>query len=280
MASDERSGEELPEPHHVGEAYSVRNPLPTVERFIARKDKEAKASASQPLTADSRKSETAAGEASEIIADVPIGDEKTNVLFSPPPDIDLHKVFKLMDERTMHVCFVVAAVVFLLDWYLVGGAIKGFFKAAFAAASVSFALFLVLDSITKQAGKIATRKAKPNVERVKYVPESVEWMNMLVQTVWSAISEEYFAQVRTQIEEQIKAVIPISLIHVSIPVINQGKNAVRVLSIRSLPDSEFEELIPSHGVDKSVSSEEKQRLEKAAEEEEGGTFYVSRKRYC
>jgi len=43
--------------------------------------------------------------------------------------------------------------------------------------------------------------------------------------------------------------------------------------MRSLPDSEFGDLVPTHGLNKSGSSNEAQEREKAIEREEGGVFY-------
>lgn len=57
--------------------------------------------------------------------------------------------------------------------------------------------------------------------------------------------------------------------------IGQGSNPLRILSMRSLPDSEMGHLVPTAGIDSDMSTDEKKQKERQLEEDEGAEYYVS-----
>jgi len=56
--------------------------------------------------------------------------------------------------------------------------------------------------------------------------------------------------------------------------IGQGTNPLRILSMRSLPDSEMGDLIPQTGLDSDKTIDEKKQMERQLEEDEGAEYYV------
>jgi len=99
-------------------------------------------------------------------------------------------------------------------------------------------------------------------------------MNSLVETLWHTLQQDFFDNITAQANDTIKTFVPEGVpATVKITELSHGCHSVRVLSMRSLPDSEFGDLVPTHGLDKSGSTEQSKAREKAIEEEEGGVFY-------
>lgn len=58
--------------------------------------------------------------------------------------------------------------------------------------------------------------------------------------------------------------------------IGQGTNPLRILSMRSLPDSEMGSLVPHGGVDSDKTADQRKQIERQLEEDEGAEYYVRR----
>lgn len=206
--------------------------------------------------------------------DVPIGAEKSNVLFQPTPDVDLSMAFKAVHKDARGIAYVILVSVIILDWLFIGGGWNGLLKSLFPAAGVAGAIYFILISVGQSAGSGNIESAEPKVEKLRYVPESVEWMNSLVETLWHTLQQEFFDGIATQIDDTIKPFIPKGIpVAVKIAELGNGIVPVRVLSMRSLPDSEFGDLVPTHGIDKHNTAADVAAREKAIEREEGGVFY-------
>ncbi|KAK6347996.1 hypothetical protein TWF718_005817 [Orbilia javanica] len=281
--------------HHIGEAYSKERPVPTVPRFIRHQKERAEASRKQEADlarlqkkreAQSRKRNgLEPGKQEETkpdiikpakdarTSDVPIGDDKTNVLYHPPPEVEMGDIFTAIQEYTLQAAYVCAGAIVILDWLIIGGGFIGLLKSLLPAGGVGFIVFYVLTQIVQSAQTTYVEKSEPAVERMKYVPESVEWVNSLLDTVWQVISEDVFKQIAQQVEDQVKAFIPVDFIKFKVVEIGHGTRPVRILSMRSLPDSEFGELVAAHGDTKGMSQEEIAQQEEKAKQELGGIFY-------
>jgi hypothetical protein len=101
------------------------------------------------------------------------------------------------------------------------------------------------------------------------LPESVEWMNTLLQVVWGLINPDMFAAVADTLEDVMQASVPGIIENVRVAEINQGSNPLRILSIRALPDDQMKEM-------KQAIHEENKKTkdpQEAAADEEGGDFY-------
>ena len=274
------------DPTRYGQAYSKRNPPQNIQVFQEHQQKRQEASRryfesnetkaatggqddpsqEAPSTDDGPK----AGETD----DVPIGAEKSNVLFHPTPDVNFDLVFDAIHKDLRGVSYVVFGAIILLDWLFIGGGFKGFVKSFLPAGGVAAAVYFILNMVGQSAAQRKIDQSEPKTEKLKYVPESVEWMNSLVETLWATLQQEFFDNIASQINDTIKPYIPESVpATVKITGLGHGCQSVRVLSMRSLPDSEFGDLVPTHGIDRSGSVEQAKAREKAAEREEGGVFY-------
>ncbi|EGX52472.1 hypothetical protein AOL_s00043g261 [Orbilia oligospora ATCC 24927] len=284
--------------HRVGEAYSKEHPVPTVPRFIrhqreraeASKKEEAELAKRQKARDDQARKQKVSGpkdtgkegeKKPDVIkpakdartSDVPIGDDKTNVLYHPPPEVEMGDVFTAIQEHTLQAAYICAGAIVLLDWFIIGGGFLGFLRSLLPAGGVGFAVFYVLSQIVQNAQTTHVEKSEPAVERMKYVPESVEWLNSLLDTVWQVISEDVFKQIAQQVEDQVKTFIPVDFVKFKVAEIGHGTRPVRILSMRSLPDSEFGELVAAHGDTKGMSQEEIAKQEEKVKQELGGIFY-------
>jgi Ca2+-dependent lipid-binding protein len=271
------------EPTKYGQAYSERNPPPNIQTFREEQEKQHEASQKyfKRETEDKVKEhepQIASTDTREVKSDatddVPIGAEKSNVLFQPTPAVNFNQVFETVQSDAIRAAYVVLGSIIVLDWLFIGGGIKGLLKSLFPAAGVSGAVYLVLSSVGKTAAKSGLSREAAKTEKLAYVPESVEWMNTLVETLWHTLQQDFFDNIASIINESIKPYIPDSVpATVKITKLSHGTQSVRVLSVRSLPDSEFGDLVPTHGLDKSGSVEQQQAREKAVQREEGGVFY-------
>ncbi|KAI9738144.1 MAG: hypothetical protein M1818_005573 [Claussenomyces sp. TS43310] len=278
-------------PRQYGQAYSERNPPPNVQAFREQEQQRHEASRRyfESAEGDSTKSvenegqgdptghekpESDDGAKAGATDDVPIGAEKSNVLFQPMPQADINRVFDTLRKDSLQASSVIFVVIVVLDWLLIGRSLKLLLKSMLPASGVAVAVYFILTGIGKNAADRKLNQSDPETEKLKYVPESVEWMNSLVETLWGTLQQEFFDNIASQINDTIQPYIPKGVpATVKITDLGHGCHSARVLSMRSLPDSEFGDLVPTHGIDKSGSVAEAKEREAAVEREEGGVFY-------
>lgn len=274
------------DPTQYGQAYSERNPPPNIQGLREHEAKRQEASRAyfaetqekeKPQKHTERKDQASAAEdgpQAGATDDVPIGAEKSNVLFHPTPEVNFDRVFKAIENDLRQVSCVVFGAIIILDWLFIGGGWKGLSKSLFPAGGVAAAVYYVLTHVGQQAAERKMESSDPKTEKLRYVPESVEWMNSLVETLWATLQQSFFDGIAEQVNDMIKPYIPENIpATVKITELGHGCHSVRVLSMRSLPDSEFGDLVPTHGLDKSGSVEQAKERENAAAREEGGVFY-------
>lgn len=274
------------DPTQYGQAYSERNPPTNIQAFRERQQtkqeasnryfesKKTEADTVQTEDSEDKTPQTDDGPKAGETDDVPIGAEKSNVLFHPPPAVDFDRVFDSVEKDLKQVSCLVFGAIIVLDWLFIGGGFKGFVKSVFPSAGVAVAVYYVLQMVSQNATLRKIERVEHKTEKLRYVPESVEWMNSLVQTLWGTLQQEFFDNIASQINDTLKSYTPESVpASVKITGLGHGCHSVRVLSMRSLPDSEFGDMVPSHGLEKSESVDDVKEREKAIEMEEGGVFY-------
>ena len=102
---------------------------------------------------------------------------------------------------------------------------------------------------------------------LSHVPESAEWLNALLKTVWTTLdAERVFSGVGDTLEDVMQASVPRVVEHVKVKDLSQGKEPIRVVSIRALANGEVGEL-------KKTRQKEVRDPEEVKAEEEGGGFY-------
>ncbi|BFZ57067.1 hypothetical protein PYCC9005_004117 [Savitreella phatthalungensis] len=265
---------DLPEPKQYGAPYSERNPPPNVQDFRRHeKLKEENIAAQKESSSSAVKQSDGLADAPILAStragatdDVPIGAEKSNVLLHPTPDVDFGKVIKVLQKDTLLICYVVFGAIMVLNLLLIGGGWRAILKSTFPASGVAAGVYFVLESVVQK--EIEYDQTPPKVEKLKFVPESVEWMNTLTATLWATLQQEFFDNIASQANDVIKGYGPAKIVE-----LGHGVSPVRVLSMRSLPDEEFGALVPAHGIDRESSLADRKAREKAIEREEGGIFY-------
>ncbi|KAH6666266.1 C2 domain protein [Halenospora varia] len=279
------------EPTPYGQAYSERNPPPNIQslrehqqgrqeesrRYFDEKEAEAAHKSGTKGKSNSTGHEVRTaddGPKAGATDDVPIGGEKSNVLFHPTPQVNFNHVYDTLKKDLRQVSYVIFGSVIVLDWLFIGGGWLGFLKSLLPATGVAVAVYFILATAGQKSLGGHMDQTAPKTEKLAYVPESVEWMNSLVETLWDTLQQNFFDGIRDQINDTIKPYIPDGVpATVKITDLGHGCQSVRVLSMRSLPDSEFGALVPTHGLDKEGSVEEQKEREKKVAMEQGGVFY-------
>ena len=94
-------------------------------------------------------------------------------------------------------------------------------------------------------------------------------MNTLVGIVWGLINPDMFVSLADTLEDVMQASLPGVIENVRVAEINQGKNPVRILSLRALPDNHVKELKTSiHEQNENVKDPQE-----LLADEEGGDYY-------
>ncbi|KAM0755850.1 hypothetical protein T439DRAFT_308275 [Meredithblackwellia eburnea MCA 4105] len=121
---------------------------------------------------------------------------------------------------------------------------SGFVAFVFRSSLIGAAMFA-----TWASHGIVTRKIEKELERVRLdllkqradqysppTPESTEWLNAFTATIWPLINPEMFQSVVDMIEDVMQASLPGFIDAVKVDDFTIGKNALRIVSMRGLPD--------------------------------------------
>lgn len=202
-------------------------------------------------------------------SDVPIHGEKTNILFHPTPSVSYEPTFARLEERGL---WLVAGV--FLGIVLVGRVFGGRYLGLIPLAMcVSSGIWLWVKEVVRSGREVQweSEKERGKTATANLLPESVEWMNTLLGIVWGLVNPDMFSAVADTLEDVMQASVPGIIQNVRVAEINQGSNPIRILSLRSLPDSheEIKELKTAmHNENKKNKDPQE-----AAADAEGGDFY-------
>ncbi|KAF9883064.1 hypothetical protein FE257_004143 [Aspergillus nanangensis] len=202
-------------------------------------------------------------------SDVPIHGEITNILFHPTPSITYKPMFDQLERRGMGLCIgIVFGILFV--GRLFGTSLWGL---SILAACVASGVWLWVEAVIKSGRDMewSSEQLRGQTATANLLPESVEWMNTFLGVVWGLVNPEMLSPVADTIEDIMQASAPGVVENVRIAEIDQGNNPLRILSLRSLPDSneQVQQL-------KDNVREENQRNkdpDEAAALEEGGSHY-------
>jgi len=210
-----------------------------------------------------------------ITKEYALHDSKTEALYHPMPAADLQSAFNTLEDAMNKITLAVVAGTILLNWLFVGGRIKGLIASCFTGAVVSVALHLWLRKIQQDANdkNWASEKQRAKYAQQSLLPESVEWLNQMVGTIWQLINPEMFQAVADTLEDVMQASVPPSIIeNVKVSAIDQGKNPLKILSLRALPDA-------TSGRDNKLNENqtpeeiEKKKKEREMEEDPDSKYY-------
>ncbi|KAI2926866.1 hypothetical protein CBS63078_2168 [Aspergillus niger] len=200
-------------------------------------------------------------------SDVPIHGEKTNILFHPTPTVTYKPMFDKLESRGIGLCLgIVAAIVFTGRMF--GGSLWGLLPLAFGVAS---GVWLWIQELIRSGREMewSSEQIRGQMATANLLPESVEWINSFLGVFWGLINPEMLTPVADTIEDIMQASAPGVVENVRIAEIDQGNNSIRILSLRSLPDSHVQQL-KDHIHEENVKNKDPQE---AAAAEEGGSYY-------
>ncbi|KAF2219567.1 hypothetical protein BDZ85DRAFT_322340 [Elsinoe ampelina] len=200
-------------------------------------------------------------------SDVPIHGEKTNILFHPTPSVSYEPMFESLERRAGILCIAIFLGTIIIG-NMFGGALKGLIPLGGVLAS---GVWLWMKEVVRSGREIewSSEKERGETATANLLPESVEWMNSFMGIVWGLVNPDMFQSVADTLEDVMQASVPGVIENVRVAEINQGSNPLRILSLRSLPDSHMKEM-------KTAIHEENKKSkdpQEAAADEEGGDYY-------
>jgi hypothetical protein len=177
-------------------------------------------------------------------------------------------MFASIEARANVLCVGVFLGVVFIGKALGGGSLWALVPLAAAVAS---AVFLWAKDLIRQGRAVewSSEQKRGETAVVNLIPESVEWLNTMLGLVWGLVNPDMFAAVADTLEDVMQASVPGVIEHVKVNEISQGRNPLRILSLRALPDGHVQDLKEEiHKRDAKMKDPQE-----LAAEEEGGEFY-------
>ena len=176
-------------------------------------------------------------------------------------------MFKALEQRAGGLCIAILLSVVILG-KMFGGALKGLIPLGMCLAS---GVWLWMKEVVRSGREVewSSEQSRGETATANLLPESVEWMNTLLNIVWGLINPDMFAGVADTLEDVMQASVPGIINNVRVAEIDQGSNPIRILSLRALPDARVEDL------KQSIREHNKKTKDpqEAAADEEGGDYY-------
>lgn len=91
------------------------------------------------------------------------------------------------------------------------------------------------------------------------IPESTQWLNSLLSSVWSLINPDLFTSLADTLEDVMQASLPKLVRMISVEDLGQGSEAIRILGIRWLPTGAAAQNVSTDGKIKSDKGQESDR---------------------
>ncbi|KAF8323426.1 hypothetical protein DL93DRAFT_2223342 [Clavulina sp. PMI_390] len=176
--------------------------------------------------------------------------QPTNVSFQPyPPEISTESMKGFLGHMDK-MGYALAAGLAAIWVFTVFG--RGFWTFLFRTSligTVAFGAFSMI-SITRRNMEKELERIRMDLHRVRGekfsppTPESVEWLNALLKTVWGLINPDMFISVADMVEDIMQASLPSFIDAVKISDLGQGSNPVRIVAMRGLPDQPGDKSYP------------------------------------
>ncbi|KAI1149828.1 hypothetical protein F4825DRAFT_35287 [Nemania diffusa] len=93
----------------------------------------------------------------------------------------------------------------------------------------------------------ARREEQAIVKNDEELPESVNWLNSLIRSIWPLVNPDLFASLVDQIEDVMQASLPKAIKMVSVDDMGQGSESIRILGVRWLPTGAASQSVESDG---------------------------------
>lgn len=188
----------------------------------------------------------------------PFTSRPTSVLLQHFPEPMETKSFADMDSIFTTTLYGYAAVVVLV-WGVatVGHGWLAFLFRTFllgvAAAAGFMAIGLVQNKIRNEFERIRAQMHRQRGERYSPpYPESVEWLNAVISTVWKQMNPEMFISMLDQVEDIMQSSLPSFVSSVKISDFGLGENPFRFIAMRGLADLQTDKYYPrKHWIEKN-----------------------------
>ncbi|KAJ6095590.1 hypothetical protein N7486_006336 [Penicillium sp. IBT 16267x] len=248
----------------------AKNPKLTVPNANLGKPTNVRTSPDQPLPEYKEKQDITAPPdpiAEGTTSDVPIRDEKTNVLFHPTPSITYAPMFKQLENQATKLCIGIPVAIIVLGRSF-GASLWGLIPLA---ACIASGVWLWVQEVIRSGKEMewSSEQLRGQTATANLLPESVEWMNSFLGVVWGLMNPEMLTPMADTIEDIMQASAPKVVENVRIAEIDQGNNPIRILSMRALPDGHVQNL-KDNIHESNLKNKDPQE---AAATEEGGSYY-------
>ncbi|KAI0017792.1 hypothetical protein F4780DRAFT_753804 [Xylariomycetidae sp. FL0641] len=177
----------------------------------------------------------------------------------PPPDFEYTKqelaaVYQEAVYGGLAAIGALAAVIFVLPGLFSGHGSMFFTTSIFCglAAVIAFGMGKWVDKKTTEIFEDETwdasrRQEQASLSNQEELPESVQWLNSLLQAIWPLVNPDLFASLVDQIEDIMQASLPKSVKMVSVDDLGQGSESLRILGVRWLPTGAASQTVGSDG---------------------------------
>ncbi|KEP50963.1 hypothetical protein V565_070100 [Rhizoctonia solani 123E] len=164
-----------------------------------------------------------------------------NISLQPyPPSTPPHMGNVLAKLDHLQIAIVASSVIL---WFFTafGHGFFGFFFRSSLLAASAFGL-TTLASLSQRSLEKEIERVRLDMHRQRGekfsppTPESVEWLNAFIKTIWGLVNPEMFVSVADMIEDVMQQSLPGFVDAVRISDIGQGTNPFRIVSMRALPD--------------------------------------------
>lgn len=168
---------------------------------------------------------------------IPFKDDKTNILFYP---MEVPEWKDLRDEAISSIFQWGYIMVFVLAATQIG---LSFMPARYAMWLNTFVAVVTVITVRNRIRTLYndsfanSEKVRGEISTVQSLPESVEWLNNIVRTIWPTINPEFFAAPIDLLEDVLQKQVP-SIVHtVKVGDLDIGAVPLRITSMRFLPDN-------------------------------------------
>ncbi|KAF8726612.1 Protein kinase C conserved region 2 (CalB), partial [Rhizoctonia solani] len=164
-----------------------------------------------------------------------------NISLQPyPPSTPPHMANVLAKFDHLQIAIVVSGIIL---WFFNAFG-RGFFGFMFRSTLIGASTFglATLASLSQRSLEKEIERVRLDMHRQRGekfsppTPESVEWLNAFIKTIWGLINPEMFVSVADMIEDIMQQSLPGFVDAVRISDIGQGTNPFRIVSMRALPD--------------------------------------------
>ncbi|KAH6648415.1 hypothetical protein BKA67DRAFT_608929 [Truncatella angustata] len=184
----------------------------------------------------------------------------TRKLF-PPPDLeDLQKELASVYQQAVYWGFVfvgvATALVFIIPslwgrWYPQLSTLIGLLCFALLVAATAYGMGqwinTKVNAVFEDETWDAARAEEEELDPETVLPESVQWLNRLLASIWPLVNPDLFSSLIDMIEDVMQASLPKVIKMVSVDDMGQGNESIRILGVRWLPTGAASKTVSSGG---------------------------------